>query len=324
MLESVSNGHRSSALQHTTTTCGLSPIPPGELNLVTATAEPYFQVSSQPLALEGPAYDRKGNLYFVDTYGGRVLRLTPDGELIVTYTDVNLRPAGIAIHKDGRIFVAGVGNFISGRVIAFEPDGSNPTEIVPTSAGYVPDDLVFDSNGGFYFTDFQGSPFSPTGGVYYVSPDFKTIEPVLPNMAAANGVTLSPDEKVLWATEFCAGRLHRVELTGPTSIAHFGSAIPYHFAGRAPDSMRTDADGNVYVAMYTQGRILAFSPNGVPIGQILLPGREHNHFLKSTSLAFVPDSKEVVIVSRDEVGNGGAMIFSARAFAKGVNLFSHQ
>jgi lactonase len=37
--------------------------------------------------------------------------------------------------------------------------------------------------------------------------------------------------------------------------------------------MRTDADGNVYVAMYHQGRILAFNPYGFPIGQILLPGR---------------------------------------------------
>ena len=32
-------------------------------------------------------------------------------------------------------------------------------------------------------------------------------------------------------------------------------AIAYHFTGPAPDSMRADSDGNLYVAMYGQGRV---------------------------------------------------------------------
>jgi lactonase len=324
VLQNTAALSHESALQHTNATRGLSPIPPSERGLLTVTAEPYFAVSDQAMALEGPAYDRDGNLLFVDIYGGRVLRLSPEKDLTVVYTDRLLRPAGIAIHKDGRIFVAGVGDFSAGKVISLEADGSNPIEIVPASAGFVPDDLIFDANGGFYFTDFKGSPERPTGGVYYVAPDLKTITPVLRNMAASNGVTLSPNGAVLWSTEFGAGRLHRVELTGATTFSHFGWTVPYHFSGRAPDSMRTDADGNVYVAMYTQGRIMAFSPNGVPIGQIVMPGRDENHFLKTTSLAFVPGSAEVRIVAQDELGKGRAMIFRAQAFSRGVTLFSHQ
>lgn len=312
------------SLCYTDATRRLSPIPVWERDLPTVTAEPFFKVSDDPLALEGPAYDREGNLLFVDVYSGRVLRLSSDHKLSTVYADARLRPAGVAIHKDGRIFVAGVGDFKSGSVIAFNPDGSSPQTIVPSGAGFVPDDLVFDHDGGFYFTDFKGTATLPTGGVYYVSPDFGRITAVLPNMSGANGVALSPDGKVLWATEFSAGRLHRVDMADPVTIATFGSQIPYHFAGRAPDSMRTDADGNVYVAMYHQGRILAFSSYGVPVGQILLPGRDENHFLKSTSLAFVPGSRDVVIVSRDEIGGRGAMIFCAQAIASGVTMFSHQ
>lgn len=324
MLQSTAAAGQSTALLHTDATRGVSPIPQSEKRLLTVTAEPYFVVSDVAMALEGPAYDREGNLLFVDIYGGRVLRLSRDNELTTVYKDVSLRPAGIAIHKDGTIFVAGVGDFHAGRVVAFGPDGSNPRDIVPASAGFVPDDLTFDSHGGFYFTDFKGSPGQPTGGVYYVAPNLKTITPVLQNMAASNGVTLSPNGAVLWSTEFGAGRLHRVELKDATTYSHFGWTVPYHFSGRAPDSMRTDADGNVYVAMYTQGRIMAFSPNGVPIGQILMPGRDENHFLKTTSLAFIPGSSEVRIVAQDEVGTGRAMVFRAQAFAKGATLFSHQ
>ena len=317
------SGSREAKLSYTEATRGLAPIPACERGLPTATAEPFFKVSDASIALEGPAFDRQGNLLFVDIYGGRVLRLSPDRVLTTVYTDAALQPAGIAVHRDGRIFVAAVGNFTAGRIIALGPNGGEQT-IVPASAGYVPNDLVFDSNGGFYFTDFRGTSTSPTGGVHYVSPDFAAITAVLPNMSAANGIALSPDGKVLWATEYCAGRLHRVDLKDAVTAARSGSAIPYHFVGRGPDSMRADADGNVYVAMNRQGRVLAFGSHGIPIGQILLPGREDDRFLRSTSLAFVPGSRDVVIVARDEFGDGGAMIFRAQALTKGVTLFSHQ
>jgi len=269
----------SSTLPYTTATRPLAPIPTAERDLPTAIAEPYFQVATEgQVALEGPAFDRQSNLLFVDVYGGRVMRLSPDRQLTTLYTDKDLHPAGIAIHKDGRIFVAAVGAmnargyFDAGTIIALDPDGSNRQTIVPPSAGHVVDDMVFDNQGGFYFTDFRGTSTEAKGGVFYVTPDFKTITPVMPNMCAANGVALSPDGAVLWATEYCLNRLHRIELAAPGQIARFGASVPYHCIGRAPDSMRTDSAGNAYVAMNWQGRILVFSPYGVPIGQILVPG----------------------------------------------------
>ena len=317
-------------LSYTTATSGLAPIPASERDLPAATAEPFFKVSDERIPLEGPAFDRHGNLLFVDIYNSRVLCLSPDRQLSVVYTEQNLNPAGIAIHKDGRIFVAacgarnGKGYFEAGTVICLDPDGSKRQTILAPADGYLPNDLVFDAAGGFYMSDFRGSSTRADGGIYYFTPDFKTITPVLPNMRMANGVAISPDGKVLWATEFAACRLHRADLTAPTLVAQTGSSVPYQFVGPGPDSMRTDSDGNVYVAINRQGRILVFNPYGIPIGQILLPGREHNHFLRCTSLALTPGSRDLFIVARDEVGNGGTMIFKARGFAEGFPMFSHQ
>jgi lactonase len=184
-------------LDYTFDTRGISPIPASERNLPTALAEPYFKVSDEAMPLEAPAFDRQGNLLFNDIFGGRVLRLTPDQKLTVIFTDKSLTPVGIAVHQDGRIFVVGVGNLAAGRLIALDPDGSHPQTIIPESAGYVPDDLVFDEKGGICFADCKGTSTRPTGGVYYVAPDGKTITPLLPSMAMANAVTLSPDGKVL-------------------------------------------------------------------------------------------------------------------------------
>jgi len=147
---------------------------------------------------------------------------------------------------------------------------------------------------------------------------------VLPHLAVANGVALNPDGKELWITEFSRNLLHRVELADATTIAPFGTAVAYHFTGPAPDSMRADADGNLYVAMYGQGRVLVFNKNGMPIGQVLLPGREEGHNLRSTSMAIKPGTNDLYVVTNDWKGGQGSTIFQAKAFAKALPLYSHQ
>jgi hypothetical protein len=54
--------------------------------------------------LEGPGFDRAGNLYVVDIPFGRVFRISPDGawEQAAEYDGW---PNGLKIHKDGRIFL---------------------------------------------------------------------------------------------------------------------------------------------------------------------------------------------------------------------------
>jgi lactonase len=313
------------ALRYDAQTRGPVPIPPSERELQAVVAEPWFKVSDTGLVLEGPAFDRDGNLLFCDVSGRRVLRLAPDKRLSTVVSLDQFGPGGVAVHQDGRIFVAAIDfNMATGAVVAVGPDGSGMRAIVPPEVGHMPNDLVFDARGGFYFTDFRGASTDPKGGVYHVSPGFGTITPVLPRLAMANGVALGPDAKELWATEFGRNLLHRVELADATAATPFGTAVAYHFTGPAPDSMRADADGNPYVAMYGQGRVLAFNRNGIPIGQVLLPGREEGHNLRSTSMAIRPGTDDLYIVTNDGTGGQGATIFRARAFAKALPLYSHQ
>lgn len=306
-------------------TRGPVPIPPGERGVQTVIAAPWFKVSSEALALEGPAFDRAGSLLFTDASHGQVFRLTPDRQLTKVVGPNTLGLGGLALHRDGRIFAAGTGNMTSGgSVIAVNPDGTGLTPIVPPAAGYVVNDLVFDAQGGFYFTDFRGSSTDPQGGVYYVAPDLRAITPVLPHLAMANGVALSPDGKTLWVTEFSRNLLHRVELQDAITPTTLGTAVAYHFTGPAPDSLRIDSDGNVYVALYGQGRVLVLNPHGIPIGQVLLPGRDEGHNLNSTSMALRPGTNELYIVTHDSRGQQGAAIFQARAFAPALPLYAHR
>lgn len=307
-------------LSYDTQTQGAVPIPPSERTLQTTLAEPWFKVSKEGLILEGSIFDGNGNLLFCDVSGRRVLRLTPDKQVTTVATLDALSPGGLAFHPDGRLFIAALDiSNNRGAIFAVNPDGSGLQAIIPPVAGYMPNDLVFDRKGGFYFTDFKGTATEPKGGVYYVAPNLTTITPVLPHLAMANGVALSPDGKSLWATEFGRNLLHRIDLADATTIAPIGSAIAYHFTGPAPDSMRADADGNVYVAIYGQGRVLGFNRNGIPIGQVLLPGREQGHNLASTSLAIHPARNDLYAVTNDGNGGQGATVFHAKVFSKGLS-----
>ena len=293
-------------------------MPPAEAAIPAETAQDWFTVTPKNDILEGAIFDAKGNLLFCDVSRRRVLRLTPEKELSTLVEVPGLAPGGLALHKDGRLFMAGLDlSHKRGAILAWSPDSGNIETIVPVEAGYWPNDLVFAPDGGLYFSDFRGSATEPVGGVYYVSPDFTAITPVIPHLAQANGVALSPDGGTLWATEFAANRLHRAQLQDATTVSTIGSTVPYHFTGAAPDSMRVDSEGNVYVALYGQGRVLCFDKNGIPLRQILLPGREAGQNLLSTSLAIDPAAPELFIVTSNAAEDEPARIFRATALAPG-------
>ncbi|QJU60618.1 SMP-30/gluconolactonase/LRE family protein [Sphingomonas sp. AP4-R1] len=314
MLVTLALGVAHPALAETQPTSFASsamPIPPAEQALPTIVADRPIVVPGAALDLEGPVYLRDGTLLFSDVQGGRVLRLDPAGQISTVTRLAGLMPGGMAIGPDGRLYVAAATASGGGSVIAMATDGTHRTTIVPERAGIAANDLVFDAHGGFYLTDARGTVGEASGGVWYVAPRAAPV-PVLRHLAVANGIALSPDGKNLWVGEFALGRLYRIGLKDATTPAPFQAVTAYHFTGPAPDSMRVDAQGRVYVCLYGQGRILIFAPTGLPIGQIVLPRRDQGRNLNLTSLAIRPGTGEIAVVASDGKPGGTASIFHAR------------
>jgi Gluconolactonase len=137
-------------------------------------------------------------------------------------------------------------------------------------------------------------------------------------MSGPNGIALSVNERVLWVTETNANRLHLIELEDDgISVPPFGTCVPYRFTGYlGPDSCCIDSDDNLYVAMYNQGRVMVFNRHGFPIGQILIPGRERGHNLRTTHPMFIPGTDDLLICTNDWTQGEGSQIFCAKGFAK--------
>lgn len=282
-------------------------------------AEPLFKVSDRHLQLEGLCFDRENNLYFVDVFGGTLMKLDMNTMKLEEKAKLSgLNPAAVKIHKDGRLFIACLGDFRRGGILIWNPDDESSRWLISPEEGYVIDDLVFNREGGFYFTDFKGKSTEPEGGIYYMYPNEKTVKKIIGNMAVPNGIALTPKEDALWVTEMSANRLHYIELEkDKVTIPPFGTSVPYHFQGLSgPDSCCIDCDGNLYVAMYGQGCFLVFQPDGFLYEKIALPGSESGHMLWSTHPMLRPDSNELIMCSNDANGGGGSWLYRAEGLAK--------
>ena len=118
-----------------------------------------------------------------------------------------------------------------------------------------PNDIVFDANGGFWFTDLgkHRERSTDNGGLYYATADGSSITCAVygPNM---NGVGLSPDGRTVYAACTQARLLLAFDVTGPGTVAPSPiPALPGRVVTSFPgytflDSLAVEADGRIAVA----------------------------------------------------------------------------
>ncbi len=152
-----------------------------------------------------------------------------------------------------------------------------------------PDDLVFDSEGGLWFTDFGKTRERDRDitAIYYVSPDQKTITQKAYPLNSPNGIALSPDGTRLYFALTYERKVMYYELSGAGEIKKNPYAMDgaYLLTADLPgqsilDSLAVDVEGNVYLATMlpegntpvVNGGISIISPEGkVEYVEIELP-----------------------------------------------------
>ena len=299
------------------------PIPPELVTLPTIEAEPWFQLDPSPdILLEGPAFDREGDLFVTSPSAGTVFRITPEKQMSVIFNNENIKVDGSAFHRDSRLFIA----CLTGELLTINPDGYKTTITYPKYQGHSlsMNDLVFDSKGNIYVTDFIGTVAEPTGGVFRISANARTVKSVALHLASPNGISLSPEGNILWVGESTRNSVLRIALLedGLTYNPVAGIIPVYYSTGcPGPDSNKVDSAGNLYQCIMGQGRIIVLNAHGIPLANVVVPGRDAGKSLRTTNLAFKPGTSEGYITSS---GEGGAWIYTFNGLAEGLPLFSHQ
>jgi sugar lactone lactonase YvrE len=166
---------------------------------------------------EGPAFDRQGNLYFVNWLTSAIVRLGPDGTPVEVANTAGI-PAGLAFHPDGTLYIADEGAQHHG-VLRLDAGGA----LTPWLQAYEgqplngANDLVFDQQGVLYFSDPWGSTLArPIGGFYRAFPDGR-LERLDSGLAFPNGVAVAPDGSAVYLAETGPNRVLRYATRAPSS-----------------------------------------------------------------------------------------------------------
>lgn len=292
-------------------------IPSQERDVPIEVARKAIDVSDDFGVLEGLAFDRTGDLWFVDCPHARVMRADVDAsscEVVFTIPDGGL-PSAIKFHKDGSLYITCVASDHGPGIFVMSFTGELQ-EVIPVPNGRMVDDMVFASDGSIFYTDLAGSAANPSSGVYHISSDRMSTTTVMSGMIASNGIALSPDEHLLWVTEYGRGRLVCVELDGDLHAAPAcGSWVPYHFCGlEGPDSMCADSAGNLYVALCGQARFLSLDEHAIPVRQWLLPEHDAGLMNKSTHPQLRPGTDELWLCASD-TRTGHSALYVGHALA---------
>ncbi len=245
---------------------------------------------------EGPVVMEDGSILVVETARGTLSRVTLDGQVeVVAHTGGG--PNGAAIGPDGKVYICNNGGFewheVNGALLPglTPPDytggsiqrvdlATGEVETLYTQCDGVslkgPNDIVFDTQGGFWFTD-NGKRYARSedvGSVYYATCDGSFISEQVYPRSHPNGIGLSPDGSTLYVSETMAGRVWQYEVVAPGRVeVPAGLLNPQALLFGAPgfelyDSLAVEASGNVCVAALATGGIRIISPIGEDLGLI--------------------------------------------------------
>ena len=238
---------------------------------------------------EGPVPMPDGSALLVEIARGTLTRVTPDGSLSVV-ADLGGGPNGLAIGPDGAAYVCNNGGFewieagallFPGHAANTEPCGSIQRVDLATGAVTIlydsfegerlkgPNDIVFDANGGFWFTDHGQvrATGRDHGAIYYAAADGSRITRQRPDMMGPNGIGLSPDGRTLYVSETMTARVWAMEIVAPGTLAPPPPWAPGRFVGTPPafrllDSMAIEESGHICVGTMVEGGITIFDPDG--------------------------------------------------------------
>ena len=262
--------------------------------------------------LEGPSFDRAGNLLVVDIPHGRVLRVSPQGEWSVV-AEYDGWPNGLKIHRDGRIFIADHRR----GIMQLDPATGTVTPVlgeVRREGFKGTNDLIFAANGDLYFTD-QGQTGlqDPSGRVYRLRADGQ-VDCLLQNVPSPNGLALSPDEKALFLAVTRANQIWRLPLHPDGTTSKVAAFITLSGGLAGPDGVAIDEQGGLAVAHCGLGTVWLFDRLGEPRYRI-----RSCEGISTTNLAFGGTNNRSLFITESDTGT----ILRAEVPVAGQVMYSH-
>jgi gluconolactonase len=250
---------------------------------------------------EGPLW-HQGKLYIAEM-GADAVYVHERGRKQIYWRDTGCGPTSIAPYGDGLLVLCHIGR----AVVALDARGREVRRWRADDQGVRlrdPNDSFADGRGGVYFSDpgVFSKDTRPHGAVLYLGVD-GSLRRVAENLHYPNGVFVDRRENALYVDEHMQRRTLRYaigengDISDRKVFADIDVLTPqngtYREAG--PDGLERGPNGDLYVCLYGEGRILRLSPTGALVAVITVSTPY------VTNIAFAPDGSAYVTGSQDNI-----------------------
>ncbi len=249
---------------------------------------------------EGPAFI-DGKLHYVE-YGGNTVLVWDGKTNAKLWEQAGCGPSAVLPLGEDLVVTC----YDNGTIARISKGGKTLAAYDKSVEGSVlqgPNDLTSDGKDGAYFTTsgpWESGPI--VGKVFHLSAD-GTIREAANDLHYANGIVLSADGKRLFVNESEAGRVISFAVADDGSLSdrrlfvRVGVVDEASGIGAYPDGIKLGPDGNLYIGLYSKGRIVVVSPEGSFVKAIDVPSAT------APNLTFSPDGKAIFVMSVDDTAS---------------------
>lgn len=224
-------------------------------------------ISSAFSFTEGPAVNKRGDVFFTDQPNNKIWKYSVEGKLSLFSAQAG-RANGLYFDPKGQLLACADEN---NELWSISPKGK-VTLLLSNEKGARlngPNDLWIDQKGGVYLTDpyyqrdYWGRQKPEIEGerVYYLPPGKNSkLIMVAADVSKPNGIVGTPDGRYLYVADIGGNKTYRYRIASDGRLSDQQMII-----ARGADGITLDSDGNIYLS----GKgVFIYSPQGKLIGHI--------------------------------------------------------
>jgi sugar lactone lactonase YvrE len=188
---------------------------------------------------EGPVFSRLGYLLFTDIPAKRIMKMSRG--TVTVFRENSNGANGLTFDHQGRLLACE-----TGRVTRTEKDGKITT--LAERGLHNPNDLVYSIDGSIYFSDLLPRGAAGKSALYQITRKGE-LRMASEECEGPNGVALAPNQQKLYVADSRARNIRVFDIAGDGALrkGHLFADSKSGLPG-APDGLKTDEAGNVWVA----------------------------------------------------------------------------
>jgi sugar lactone lactonase YvrE len=192
---------------------------------------------------EGPAVNARGEVFFNDITGNKTYKIGLDDKVSEFIAD-SKKANGQAFGPDGRLYAVASGEQ---KILRYEADGT--AKVI--ADGWAGNDIVVAQNGNVYVTNPPANNANDPSKVWLIKPSGDKLV-VDTGLAYANGITLSPDQTLLYVADYRSHWVYSYAIKSDGTLdykqRYYWLLVPDTADRSNADGIRVDRDGRLYVA----------------------------------------------------------------------------